>query len=80
MKDLLAPSGVKGKNQFQLLIEKLHPEHKARWFAGAALNTAEQAITFYEDIQIHNLVSILSKFNAHFTFDDLLGSSKKLQK
>jgi type IV secretion system protein VirD4 len=44
IQDLLAPSGVKGKNQFQLLIEKLPPEHKARWFAGAAINSAEQAM------------------------------------
>jgi type IV secretion system protein VirD4 len=44
IQDLLAPSGIKGKNQFQLLIEKLPPEHKARWFAGSALNTAEQAM------------------------------------
>jgi len=44
IQDLLAPSGVKGKNQFQLLIDKLPSEHKARWFAGAALNTAEQAM------------------------------------
>lgn len=44
IQDLLAPSGVKGRNQFQLLIEKLPAEHKARWFAGAALNTAEQAM------------------------------------
>lgn len=45
IQDLLAPSRVKGKNQFQLLIERLPPEHKARWFAGAALNTAEQAMS-----------------------------------
>lgn len=44
IQDLLAPSGIKGKNQFQLLIEKLPQEHKARWFAGAALNTAEQSM------------------------------------
>lgn len=44
IQDLLAPSGVKGKNQFQLLIEKLPPEHKTRWFAGAALNTSDQAM------------------------------------
>ena len=44
IQDLLAPSPVKGKNQFQLLMEKLPPEHKARWFAGAALNAAEQAM------------------------------------
>ncbi len=44
IQDLLAPSPVKGKNQFQLLMQKLPPEHKAKWFAGAALNTADQAM------------------------------------
>lgn len=44
IQDLLGPSGVKGKNQFQLLMERLPAEHKARWFAGAALNTSEQAM------------------------------------
>lgn len=44
LQDLLAPSRVKGKNQFQILMEQLPPEHKARWMAGAALNTGEQAM------------------------------------
>ena len=44
IQELLAPSNMKGKNQFQLLIEKLPPEHKAKWFAGAALNTSEQSM------------------------------------
>lgn len=44
IQDLLAPSGTKGKSQFQILIDKLHGDHKARWFAGAALNSAEQAM------------------------------------
>lgn len=44
IQDLLAPSPVKGKSQFQLLMEKLPSEHKARWFSGAALNTSEQAM------------------------------------
>ena len=44
IQDLLAPSQVKGKNQFQLLMNKLPSDHKARWFAGAALNTAEQSM------------------------------------
>lgn len=44
IQDLLAPSPVKGKNQFQLLMQKLAADHKAKWFAGAALNTAEQAM------------------------------------
>ncbi|MEG0836241.1 MAG: type IV secretory system conjugative DNA transfer family protein, partial [Christensenellaceae bacterium] len=33
IQELLAPSNIKGKNQFQILIEKLPPEHKAKWFA-----------------------------------------------
>ncbi len=44
IQDLLAPSPVKGKNQFQLLMQKQPPDHKAKWFAGAALNTADQAM------------------------------------
>ena len=44
IQELLAPSKIKGKNQFQMLMEKLPPEHKAKWFAGAALNTAEQSM------------------------------------
>ncbi|MBC5787058.1 MULTISPECIES: VirD4-like conjugal transfer protein, CD1115 family [Clostridiaceae] len=45
IQELLAPSKQKGKNQFQQLIEMLPDTHKARWFAGAALNTAEQAMS-----------------------------------
>jgi type IV secretion system protein VirD4 len=44
VQDLLAPSKVKGKSQFQLLMDKLPSDHKARRFAGAALNSAEQAM------------------------------------
>ncbi len=44
IQDLLEPSKVKGKNQFQLLVAKLPDTHKAKWFAGAALNTAEQTM------------------------------------
>ena len=45
IQDLLAPAGPRGKNQFQNLIRRLPEEHKARWFAGAALNTSEQAMS-----------------------------------
>ncbi|WP_289264632.1 type IV secretory system conjugative DNA transfer family protein, partial [Dubosiella newyorkensis] len=48
IQDLLAPSqssaaGNKKMTQFQLLMQKLPDTHKAKWFAGAALNTSEQA-------------------------------------
>ena len=45
IQDLLAPTGVRGRNQFQMLISRLPEDHKARWFAGAALNTSEQAMS-----------------------------------
>lgn len=57
VQDLLAPSKVKGKSQFQLLMDKLPPDHKARWFAGAALNSAEQAMASV-------LSTVLSRLNA----------------
>ena len=45
IQELLAPSpGKKGKNQFQQLMELLPNDHKAKWFAGAALNTGEQSM------------------------------------
>lgn len=57
VQDLLAPSRIKGKNQFQLLMDKLPPDHKARWFAGAALNSAEQAMASV-------MSTVLSRLNA----------------
>jgi type IV secretion system protein VirD4 len=57
VQDLIAPSNVKGKSLFQLLIDKLPPEHKARMFAGAALNSAEQAMASV-------LSTVLSRLNA----------------
>ena len=44
IQELLAPSGTKGKNQFHSLMEMLPDDHKARWFAGSALNTGEQSM------------------------------------
>lgn len=44
IQELLAPSGQKGKNQFQQLMNFLPENHKAKWFAGAALNTSEQSM------------------------------------
>ena len=57
VQELLAPSRVKGKNQFQLLMDKLPSDHKARWFAGAALNSAEQAMASV-------MSTVLSRLNA----------------
>ncbi len=44
IQELLAPSNNRQKNQFQSLMELLPADHKAKWFAGAALNTSEQSM------------------------------------
>ena len=58
VQDLLAPSrSAKGKNGFQVLMNKLPDTHKARWFAGAALNSADQAM-------MSVMSTVLSRLNA----------------
>ena len=57
IQDLLEPSDVPGKSCFQVLMSKLPPDHKARWFAGAALNTADQAMASV-------MSTVLSRLNA----------------
>lgn len=44
VQDLMAPPPVKNRSLFQMLMDKVPSEHKAKWLAGAALNSAEQAI------------------------------------
>lgn len=58
VQDLLAPSRIsKGKNGFQALMDRLPDNHKARWFAGAALNSADQAMASV-------MSTVLSRLNA----------------
>lgn len=57
VQELVGPSKTKGKSQFQELMEKLPPNHKAKWFAGSALNSAEQAMASV-------LSTVLSRLNA----------------
>ena len=77
IQDLLAPSGVKGKNQFQLLIEKLPPEHKTRWFAGAALNTSDQAMASIMSTAMSRLNAFLdSELEQILCFDTTIDAEK----
>ena len=58
VQDLLAPSKTgKGKNEFQVLMDSLPDTQKARWFAGAALNSADQAMASV-------MSTVLSRLNA----------------
>lgn len=57
VQELLAPSNARGKNWFHVLMDKLPDAHKARWFAGAALSTSEQAMASV-------MSTVLSRLNA----------------
>lgn len=59
VQDLLVPVNVgkKMKNGFQVLMDKLPDTHKARWFAGAALTSADQAMASV-------MSTVLSRLNA----------------
>ncbi len=77
IQDLLAPSGIKGKNQFQLLMERLPPEHKARWFAGAALNTSDQAMQSVMSTAMSRLNAFLdSELEQILCFDTAIDAEK----
>ena len=57
VQDLLAMPSSRGRNGFQLLVDILPPEHKARWLAGAALTAADQAMASV-------MSTVLSRLNA----------------
>ena len=58
VQDLLAPDPIQPqKNGFQTLMTLLPDTHKARWFAGAALNSSDQAMASV-------MSTVLSRLNA----------------
>ena len=58
VQDLLAPpKNSRNKNGFQPLMDLLPSEHKARWLAGAALNSSDQSMASV-------MSTVLSRLNA----------------
>ncbi len=77
IQELLAPSQKKGKNQFQQLMELLPNDHKAKWFAGAALNTAEQSMASVMSTALSRLNSFLdSELEQLLCFDTEIDAEK----
>ena len=77
IQELLAPSQKKGKNQFQQLMEMLPDDHKAKWFAGAALNTAEQSMASVMSTALSRLNSFLdSELEQLLCFDTEIDAEK----
>ncbi len=77
IQELMAPSGVKGKNQFQLLIDRLPADHKARWFSGAALSTGDQAMASIMSTAMSRLNAFLdSEMEQVLCFDTAIDAEK----
>ncbi len=77
IQELLAPSQKKGKNQFQELMELLPSEHKAKWFAGSALNTAEQSMASVMSTALSRLNAFLdSELEQLLCFDTEIDAEK----
>ena len=77
IQELLAPSGKKGRNQFQQLMELLPNDHKAKWFAGSALNTAEQSMASVMSTALSRLNSFLdSELEQILCFDTEIDAEK----
>ena len=77
IQELLVPSQKKGKNQFQQLMELLPNDHKAKWFAGAALNTAEQSMSSVMSTALSRLNAFLdSELEQLLCFDTEIDAEK----
>ncbi len=76
IQELLAPA-KSNRNHFQLLIEMLPNDHKARWFAGAALNTAEQSMASVMSTALSRLNAFLdSELEQLLCFDTEIDAEK----
>ena len=82
IQELLAPSknavAKNGKkNQFQELMDLLPSDHKARWFAGAALNSAEQSMNSVMSTALSRLNAFLdSELEQMLCFDTEIDAEK----
>lgn len=77
IQELMAPSGVKGKNQFQLLMDRLPVDHKARWFSGAALSTGDQAMASIMSTAMSRLNAFLdSEMEQVLCFDTAIDAER----
>lgn len=77
IQDLSAPAKPGGKTTFQQLLEKLPEEHKARWFAGSAASTSDQAAASVVSTAMSRLNSFLdSEMEQILCFDTKIDAEK----
>ena len=81
VQELLAPSILPGKNEFQLLMDRLPDEHKARWFSGSALTAADQAMASVMSTVLSRLNTFLdSELEQVLCFDSAIDAESFIAK
>ena len=77
IQELLAPSEKRNKNQFQELMALLPNNHKAKWFAGAALNASDQSMASVMSTALSRLNAFLdSELEQILCFDTEIDAEK----
>lgn len=77
IQELLAPSEKRNKNQFQELMALLPNDHKAKWFAGAALNASDQSMASVMSTALSRLNAFLdSELEQILCFDTKIDAEK----
>ena len=77
IQELLAPSEKRNKNQFQGLMALLPNDHKAKWFAGAALNASDQSMASVMSTALSRLNAFLdSELEQILCFDKEIDAEK----
>lgn len=77
IQELLAPSEKRNKNQFQELMALLPNDHKAKWFAGAALNASDQSMASVMSTALSRLNAFLdSELEQILCFDTEMDAEK----
>ena len=77
VQELLAPGGQNKKTGFHVLMDNLPSTHKARWFAGAALNTSEQGMASVMSTVLSRLNAFLdSEMEQILCFDTAIDAEK----
>ncbi len=77
IQELLAPSEKRNRNQFQELMALLPNDHKAKWFAGAALNASDQSMASVMSTALSRLNAFLdSELEQILCFDTEIDAEK----
>ncbi len=77
VQELMEPVEGAEKNSFQLLVDTLPSNHKARWFAGAALNSSDVAMASILSTVLSRLNTFLdSEMEQLLCFDTAIDAEK----